>query len=138
MLVGTAAAPAAAQGPALPTNDFQGLLALSGSQTPAPAPFQHDEPPLEAVPEAGCAAGSRPLAGMQGRVPRAAVESPEAARGWTCNLEVVSRHATPGGFRVWRHVDRNSHVCAFYDTSISSAANVVSLAAAPTQGAVVL
>src|SRR4051812_21005551 len=138
MVVGTTGAPASAQGPTLPTNDFQGLLALTGSQTPAPVPFQHDEPQLAPVPEARCGAGSRPLAGMQGRVPRSAVESPDAARGWTCNAEVVSRHPTPGGFRVWRYVDRNGHACAFYDTSISSAADVVSLAAAPTQGAVVL
>jgi hypothetical protein len=136
VLVG--AAPAHAQGPALPTNDFQGLLALTGAQTPAPAPFQHDEPPLAPVPEARCGPGSRPLAGMQGRVPRSAVQSPEAARGWTCNAEVVGRHETPGGFRVWRYVDRNGHACAFYDTSIAAAADVVSLAAAPTQGAVVL
>src|SRR3954453_12617424 len=99
------AAPAHAQGPALPTNDFQGLLALTGSQTPAPLPFPHAQPPPAPVPEARCGAGSRPLAGMQGRVPRSAVESPEAARGWTCNVEVVGRHPTPGGFRVWRYVD---------------------------------
>jgi hypothetical protein len=75
---------------------------------------------------------------MQGRVPQSATESPAAARGWTCNVAVVSHHDTPGGFRVWRYVDANGHACAFYDTSLSSAANVVSLAAAPTQGAVVL
>ena len=44
----------------------------------------------------------------------------------------------PGGFRVWRYVDRAGHACAFYDSSLGSPANVVSLAALPTQGVIVL
>lgn len=135
-----ASAPVAvAAGPVLPSNDLQGALTLTGGQTPARMPTQRDpEPPLRPVPRADCGPGSHPLAGQQGRVPREAVDSPEAARGWTCNVEVVGHHATPGGFRVWRYVDRAGHACAFYDTSASSAANVVSLAAGPTQGVVVL
>jgi hypothetical protein len=133
--VGTAGAQSS---PTLPTNDLQGALALTGAQTPAPVPYQTDEPPLRPVPRAACDADSQPLAGEQGRVPPEAINSPQAARGWTCNLRVVSRHETPGGFRVWRYDDANGHSCAFYDTSLVSAANIASLAAGPSQGVVVL
>jgi hypothetical protein len=129
----------AQSGPTLPTNDLQDLLALTGAQTPPRAPYQHAEPPLQPVPRANCDASSHPLAGEQGRVPASAIDSPQAARGWTCNLEVVSHYdATPGGFRTWRYTDTNGHTCAFYDSSLSSPLDVVSLAAAPTQGVVVL
>jgi hypothetical protein len=140
VLAAAAAAPAArAQtGPQLPTNDFQGAIGHLYGQTPTPAPWQHREPPLKPVPRARCDARSRPLAGMQGRVPQEAIDSPQAAKGWTCNARVVSHHATPGGFRVWRYVDPAGHACAFYDTSISGPSDVVSLAAGPTQGVVVL
>ena len=131
---------AQAQLPALPTNDFEGFIGALGAagETPAPAPVQRNEPALTPVPRAQCDTASEPLAGEQGRVPASATQTPEAARGWTCNLKVVSRHPTPGGFRVWRYTDTNGHTCAFYDTSLIGAANVVSLAAAPSQGVVVL
>ena len=46
------------------------------------------------------------------------MQSPEAARGWTCNLTPVGRSAEAGGgWKVWRYVDRGGHECAFYDTS---------------------
>jgi hypothetical protein len=140
LLAAAAAAPTArAQtGPPLPTNDFQGAIGHLYGQTPTPAPWQHHEPALAPVPRAKCDARSRPLAGMQGRVPKEAIDSPQAAQGWTCNVRVVSHHPTPGGFRVWRYVDPAGHVCAYYDTSISGPGDVVSLAAAPTQGVVVL
>src|SRR5207248_2669042 len=92
--------------PPLPSNDLQNLLALTGYPTPAQAPVQHNrEPKLAPVPRAICARGSHPLAGEQGRVPKSAIDSPAAARGWTCNLSVVGHTATTGGFRVWRYVD---------------------------------
>jgi hypothetical protein len=135
---GPAGAQAPLQGPTFPTSDLQGLLALTGGQSPVPAPVQTGEPKLAPVPRAHCGAGSHPLAGMQGRVTQADVDSPQAARGWTCNLRVVGRSATPGGFRVWRYRDRNGHVCAYYDTSAVKPAAVVSLGASPDQGTVVL
>ncbi|MGI8558777.1 MAG: LVIVD repeat-containing protein [Solirubrobacteraceae bacterium] len=125
--------------PTLPTNDLQGLLALTGAQTPAPAPTQTNaEPPLAAVPPAVCDSASHPLAGEQGRVPAAAINSPAAAQGWTCNASVVSHYGSPGGFRVWRYVDQTGHACAYYDTSLFSPLNVASLAGGPSTGVVVL
>lgn len=122
-------------GPNLPTNDLEALTALTGAQlahqrTPVLAPA----PVLRAVPRAHCGPGSRPLAGMQGRVTNADVNSPAARRGWTCNLREISRLSTPGGFRVWRYRDDAGHTCAYYDTSFTGPANVVSLLAGPTLG----
>src|SRR5947209_18576008 len=118
VVAGPAASASAQSAPGLPTNDLEDLLALTGWQTPARAPIQHVEPELQPAPRADCSPGSTPLAGEQGRVPPSAIDSPEAARGWTCNLSVVSRYdATPGGFRTWRYTDVNHHTCAFYDSS---------------------
>ena len=134
-----AAVPGSAQGPTLPVNDLSDALALTGHPTPARAPVQENPgPALVPVPRALCQPGSRPLSGVQGRVPAAAIESPAAASGWTCNLVPVSHHITPGGFRVWRYVDPHGHECAFYDTSIASPVNAVSLAAGPSLGVEVL
>jgi len=138
-IAGPLVSQARAQAPTIPSNDLQGALAVTGAQTPAPAPVQHAEPPLAPVPEARCGPGSRPLAGEQGRVPAAAVTSPEAARGWTCNTELVGRDPSlPGGFRTWRYVDNHAHVCAFYDTSLVSTLNVASAGGGPSPGVAVL
>src|SRR5262249_6243181 len=83
-------------------------------------------------------AGSRPLAGEQGRVPLSAVNSPAAAQGWTCNVTELSHFATPGGWRVWRYTDPAGHTCAYYDTSFTSPANIISVAGGPGLGVVVL
>ncbi|WP_158276921.1 LVIVD repeat-containing protein [Paraconexibacter algicola] len=149
--VGAVAVPAAAhlpgralpaiEGPTLPANDLEALLSLTGGQvvqsfgvaTRAP------EPPLRPVPRADCGPGSRPLQGeIQGRVSRADLDAPEAARGYTCNVSPLGRYPTAGGFRTWRYVDPAGHECAFYDTSLPAPANVVSVAAGPTPGVVVL
>lgn len=125
--------------PTLPTNDLQNLLSLTGYPTPKQAPVQTNaEPKLAPVPAAVCGAGSHPLAGEQGRVTAADIASPQAADGWSCNLSVVSHFATAGGFRVWRYIDDAGHACAFYDTSLFSPLNVVSLALGPSPGVVVL
>jgi hypothetical protein len=131
----------AAQGvPVLPANDLQNLVALLGLHAPKPAPLQDPaQPTLAPVPAAACGAGSRPLVGEQGRVPASAINSPAAAEGWTCNLSLVGHYGgTPGGFRVWRYVDQSGHQCAFYDSSLVSPLNVVSVAAGPSPGVVVL
>jgi hypothetical protein len=134
------AQPAAAfEGPTLPTNDLQELVALTGLGTPAPVPTQlNSEPVLAPVPPAKCSAKSHPLVGEQGRVPASAIESPQAANGWTCNTALVGHFGTPGGFRVWRYVDPSGHVCAYYDTDLFSPLNTVSEAAGPSAGVVVL
>ena len=125
--------------PPLPPNDLQNLLALTGVPTPAQAPVQtNPEPKLAPVPRAHCGAGSHPLNGEQGRVPATAIDSPQAATGWTCNTSEVSHFSSAGGFRTWRYIDPAGHVCAFYDTSLFSPSNVVSLAAGPSPGVVVL
>jgi hypothetical protein len=127
------------EGPTLPTNDLQEILSLPGLGTPPPVPTQtNPEPVLAPVKPARCNAKSNPLASEQGRVPAAAIESPQAASGWTCNTSVVSRFPTPGGFRVWRYVDPSGHVCAYYDTSLISPLNVFSMAGGPSSGVVVL
>jgi hypothetical protein len=125
--------------PTLPTNDLQQLLSLTGYPTPAPVRVQQNpEPALEPAPRAVCGPGSQALAGWQGRVTADAINSPQAEEGWNCNLSVVGHLGTPGGFRVWRYVDQAGHACAFYDTSIVSPLNVVSLAAGPSPGVAVL
>jgi hypothetical protein len=127
--------------PPLPLNDLNNLISLLGI-LPAPkqAPLQDNaQPPLAPVPPAVCGSGSRPLIGEQGRVPASAINSPAAAQGWTCNLSVVGHYGgTAGGFRVWRYVDQAGHACAFYDSSLGSPLNVVSVAAGPSPGVVVL
>ena len=127
-------------GPTLPANDFETFLSNFEGQDITTGPAQLvAHPALAPVPKASCGAGSTPLDDpVQGRVSQADIDSPQAADGWTCNLTQRSNYATPGGFRVWRYVDRNQHVCAFYDTSLNSPLAAVSLAAAPTQGTIVL
>src|SRR3954471_12699069 len=98
------AAPAAASAQVvLPAHDLHAFLALTGVDSPAPVPVQHNpEPPLVPVPRASCGPGSHPLDGMQGRVPKSA-----AGHSWTCNVAEVSHVGGAGGFKVWRYVDRS-------------------------------
>lgn len=89
-----------------------------GPSIPTPAPV------LAATPKAVCGPGSRPETGLQGRVPRAEVDSGRAAMGYTCNTEMVGSYTTPtnvgtvGGFKVERYVDKAGHDCAYYDTTL--------------------
>jgi hypothetical protein len=140
-LAGLSTASAQVVGPQLPANDFESTLSLLGDgQDIAGGPVQMiPHPPLAPVPKAKCGPGSQPLDDpIQGRVSQEDVNSPQAARGWTCNLTQRGTSPTPGGFRVWRYEDRSHHFCAFYDSSLPSPANIVSLAAVPTQGVIVL
>lgn len=138
-LVACAPSGAHAQQLVLPANDLNPLLALTGTQSPATVPTQKNpEPPLTPAPRATCGAGSRELKGVQGRVPMSAVASPEAERGWTCNVSEVSHVGGAGGFRVWRYVDRNRHECAYYDTSLLHPANAIVIPGLPGTGVAVL
>ena len=104
-LVLVASAPALAfaiQGPVLPANDLEALLGL-GQTAPQKTPETLPGPPLAAVPRADCGPGSRPLAGMQGRVTQSDIASPAAARGWTCNASRGRQPPDPRRFRVWRY-----------------------------------
>ncbi len=78
-----------------------------GADRAAEDPENLPGPALAAVPRAECGPGSRPLAGHAG--PRAAEDMDSAGRRARLDLQrhPVSNHPTPGGFRVWRYVDRS-------------------------------
>jgi len=99
------------------------------------------EPPLQPTPEAECGPGSRPETGLQGRVSSQDHSSGRAAKGFTCNTELVGRYVKPtplqntvpgfedaqgivGGFRVHRYVDDAGHECAYYDTTLLFPTNI--------------
>jgi hypothetical protein len=115
----------------------------AGDGVPAPlealramAAQQAAEPPLEAVPRADCGPGSRPEPGIQGRVPREEVDSGRANEGYRCNVSVLGRSGSTGGFRVHRYVDQSARECAYYDTTLLFPTNATSLSAEPTGVAV--
>jgi hypothetical protein len=126
-------------GPRLPANDVEAMLALPPAQLATMKPAKTiSGPELKPVPRAHCDGNSRPLAGMQGRVPLQAINSTAADRGWTCNASEISHHLAPGGFRVWRYTDQQGRTCAYYDTSFTAPANLVSIVGGPSLGVVVL
>ena len=100
-----------------------GAVALAYGPTAAQSPFA-DEPPLTPTPRAECGPGSRPETGVQGRVSPADHASGRAAKGFTCNTELVGQYSKPnaqgtvGGFKVERYVDAAGHECAYYDTTL--------------------
>jgi hypothetical protein len=87
-------------------------------------------PPVVPVPRANCGPGSRPETGIQGRVSTADNASGRAAKGYTCNTELVgsftvgSGTGTFGGFKVERYVDAAGHECAYYDTTLLFPSNI--------------
>ncbi|WP_156935076.1 LVIVD repeat-containing protein [Pseudonocardia spinosispora] len=127
-------------GPRLPANDLEVMAgAIPPSRLPDMKPAAMiPAPELKPVPRAECGGDSHPLDGVQGRVTAAEMNSSGSDEGWTCNATKVSHHVTPGGFRVWRYSDRQGHTCAYYDTSFTAPANIVSLGAGPSLGVVVL
>jgi len=126
-------------GPKLPLNDLEAMLALPPTQLAhEKTPVVLDTPALTSVPAAACDAASHPLAGVQGRVTQADINSAQAAKGWTCNTAGVGHLATPGGFRVWRYTDSAGHTCAYYDTSFTAPLNIVSVAGGPSLGVAVV
>src|ERR687895_1716783 len=94
------------------------------------APFG-PEPPLVPTPRADCGPGSRPETGIQGRVSPEDHESGGAAKGFTCNTELVGSYSKPsslgtvGGFKVERYVDAAGHDCAYYDTTLMYPTNLL-------------
>src|SRR4051794_37952078 len=139
LLVATAPAARAQQPVLLPANDLNNLLALTGVETPEHVAIQQNrEPQLVPVPRARCGPGSKPLDGVQGRVPQSAIDSPQAKDGWTCNLQQVSHVDGAGGFKVWRYVDPAGHECAYYDTALLHPSNFASVAGLPSTGIAVL
>jgi hypothetical protein len=124
----------------LPLNDLNTALGvIPGYPTPAAATEQlNPEPSYAAVPRANCGPGSQPLAGVQGRVPAAAIESSQAAHGWTCNLSVAGHYASSGGYKVWSYTDTHGRLCAFYDTTLLYPMDALSLTGPPSSGVYVL
>jgi hypothetical protein len=68
------------------------------------------------VPEAECGPGSRPEAGLQGRVPKADYDSGRVSRGYLCNTRQVGHYSGTGGFKTLRYVDESGRACAYYDS----------------------
>jgi hypothetical protein len=105
-----------------PLNDLFALGQGFG-QTLEPAPLeQRREPPLRATPLARCDADSRPQPDIDGRVPAGSAKD-----GLWCNVELVSHQGTSGGFKVFRYVDTQGNVCAFYDTALLFPLNALKL-----------
>jgi hypothetical protein len=111
------------------------LLALGqgAGQTLAKVPtVRRAEPPLVATALAKCGPGSRPQPGVDGRVPAGS-----GVNGLWCNMAEVAHQGTSGGFKVFRYVDQQGHVCAFYDTALLFPTNGIN-AAGPSLGVAVL
>ena len=93
------------------------------------------EPALTATPEAECGPRSQPEGGTQGRVPREDHVSGRAAKGYTCNTELVGAYTKPnpqgtvGGFKVERYVDAAGHDCAYYDTTLLAPTSLIDVEA---------
>ncbi len=101
------------QSPLGPLNDLF-ALGQGGGDTPATAPVAlRPEPPFVATPVVPCDSGSHPEPGVDGRVPAGS-----ATHGLWCNTTLIGHQGTEGGFKVFRYVDTQGHVCAFYDTTL--------------------
>jgi hypothetical protein len=115
-----------------PSND---LLAIGQGlgQTPAKAPIvQRAEPPLTATPLVPCGPGARAEPGVDGRVPAGS-----GTQGLWCNTQLIAHQGSSGGFKVFRYVDQQGHVCGFYDTALLFPTNALN-AGGPSLGVEVL
>ena len=108
-----------------------GAVCVLALAVTAPAPAQSPDPPVVPTPKADCGPGSRPETGTQGRVSPEDHSSGRAARGFTCNTELVGQYRVPnavgtvGGFKVERYVDSAGHDCAYYDTTLMYPTNAL-------------
>jgi hypothetical protein len=98
--------------------------------------YRAAEPPLLATPQGRCGPGSRPETDIQGRVPLSDHESGRAAKGYTCNTELVGSFESSrnpvgsiGGFKVERYVDKAGNECAYYDTTLLAPTSIFDLEA---------
>jgi hypothetical protein len=107
---------ASATGPA--TSRGSDLSWLAGEHAPPFFDAGRPAPHLGSTPKAKCGPGSMPETGRQGRVPAKDYTSGRAAKGYTCNTELVGHYGQSGGYRVERYVDRAGHECAFYDSTL--------------------
>ena len=73
--------------------------------------------PVLATPGIACGPGSLPEK-TQGRAPASDVASGRFAKGYTCNVQQISKVGRTGGYRVERYVDKAGNECAFYDSTL--------------------
>jgi hypothetical protein len=72
--------------------------ASAGTQAPGPVDAVNVRfGPRTAVPQLPCRPGDSPETDLQGRVPPTDIATGRAARGYTCNLEVVGRYPSSSG-----------------------------------------
>ena len=107
---------------------FAGVLLLLAAANPTGAVA--GDPPVYAGPlaRAACGPGSNPESpepGMQGRVSAQDVMSGRAAKGYTCNTQLVGHYGSTAGYKVLRYVDAAGHECAYYDTTLLFPANTL-------------
>lgn len=90
------------------------VIALGGAAlaTAAPTP-----PSTPATPGIACGKGSLPEK-TQGRAPASDIDSGRFEKGYTCNVQEVSRTGRTGGYRVERYVDKQGNECAYYDSTL--------------------
>ncbi len=100
------------------------------------AQAQAAQAPAAIPPRADCLPGGIPEGEMQGRVAADDVAAGRVEQGYRCNMSVVGKSGSTGGFRVHRYVDRDGHECAYYDTALLFPTNAFSLSAEPTGVAV--
>ncbi len=109
--------------------DLAAPRALPAQQPPEPA-----EVPTPRATE--CSPGSRPEPGMQGRLAKEDVDAGRADEGYRCNMTVVGKTGSTGGFRVHRYIDKQGRECAYYDTTLLFPTNATSFSLEPTGVAV--
>ena len=121
-----------ASGQVQPLNDLLSIGRAGGETPERVEEVRRAEPPFVATPRARCGPGSRREPGIQGRVPAGS-----AIKGFRCNLDLLGRQGTSGGFKVHRYVDTSGRECAFYDTALLFPTNALKLSG-DSQGVAVL
>ena len=111
------------------------VVSMTGVALALPA-GKSAEAPIVPAPRAKCGPGSHPEPSIQGRVPKAEVDSGRADKGYSCNLTEIGHAGRTGGFRVHRYIDKSGHECAYYDTALLFPTNALNLSADPTGVAV--
>jgi hypothetical protein len=61
---------------------------------------------------------------------------PGGEDGFRCNTTLIGRHASAGGYKVLRYVDKAGRECAYYDTTLLFPTNAINLSQTPTGVAV--
>jgi len=81
----------------------------------------HESAAMAVVPKATCGPGSHPETALQGQVPPP-LRRPGQFSGFNCNLELIGQSPGEGaGWQAAFFTDKTGHVCAYYDTSPSTA-----------------